>query len=164
MTADLRATAVSDFGDLVDDVRREPDGAARLAELLPENLPHHAGRSSADMVRMRGYLLAAFADTGLPDAAFPFLMESLETGVDAYEVAGAAIGLRGSATLPADIAAALLGAVDNIGGSDATMSFESIRPQLPYARPTTAVTELFRTVGWFGASAELLPEPRAAEL
>ena len=146
MSADVRATAVSVFGALVDDLRRQPDGAAQLAELLPENLPHHAGRSSADMVRMRGYLLAAFADTGLPDAALPFLIESLETGVDAYEVAGAAIGLRGTATLPADVPAALLRAVDNIVGSDATMSFESIRPQLPYARPTTALTELFRTV------------------
>ena len=158
MSADVRATAVSVFGALVDDLRRQPDGAAQLAELLPENLPHHAGRSSADMVRMRGYLLAAFADTGLPDAALPFLIESVETGVDAYEVAGAAIGLRGTATLPADVPAALLRAVDNIGGSDATMSFESIRPQLPYARPTTALTELFRTVGCFDASAMLLPQ------
>jgi hypothetical protein len=151
LAVDVEITAAVDFGALVDGLRQGPDGAARLAALLPENQPRYAGCSPAEMVRMRGYLLAAFALTGLPDAAVPFLIESLQTGVDAYEVAGAAVGLRGSAKPPEDVLAALLRAVDNVGGSDETMSFESIRPEPPYARPTTALAELFRTVDWFGA-------------
>jgi protein SCO1/2 len=106
------------------------------------------------MGRLRGYLLAAFAETGLPAAALPYVIESLETGHVAYEIAGAAVGLRGLDTPSADVVASLLRAIDNLDGADATVSFESYRPAWPYARPTTALTEVIRTIGHFGARAE----------
>jgi hypothetical protein len=85
-----------DLGALVDALRTKPDGADQLAALLPENLPLYAGRSGAETTRFRGYLLAAFADTGLPDAALPYVVESLEAGHGPDEVAGAASGRRRS--------------------------------------------------------------------
>lgn len=143
----------TDLGALVDALRNRPDGADALAALLPENLPLHAGRSAAETTRFRGYLLAAFADTGLPDAALPYLVESLEAGHGPDEVAGAAIGLRGLGTAPVDVATPLLRAIESLAGADVTVSFESYRPEWPYTRPTTALTEVVRTIGLLGERA-----------
>jgi protein SCO1/2 len=151
--------AEPDVAALVDTLRHAPQGAGELAALLPENLPIYAGRSAGDMSHLRGYLLAAFADTGLPDAALPYVVESLETGHVAYEVAGAAVGLRGLATPTADVIAPLLCAIDNLAGADATITFEAYTPAWPYRQPTTALTEVVRTIGHFGAVAgAVLPE------
>jgi cytochrome oxidase Cu insertion factor (SCO1/SenC/PrrC family) len=143
-----------DLGALVDALRTKPDGADQLAALLPENLPLYAGRSGAETTRFRGYLLAAFADTGLPDAALPYVVESLEAGHGPDEVAGAAIGLRGLGTAPVDVATPLLRAIENLAGADVTVSLEAYRPTWPYARPTTALTEVVRTIGLLGERAQ----------
>lgn len=153
MTALERPASETDVAARIDALRHLPQGPDELAALLPENLPVYEGRSAAEMGRLRGYLLAAFADTGLPDAALPHVIESLETGHIAYEVAGAAIGLRGLKTPSADVAPALLRAIDNLSGSDATVSFERYKPAWPYAQPTTALTEVVRTIGHLGARA-----------
>ena len=155
MTTVERSTPEAELGAVIDAVRRLPDGRDELVALLPEHLPIYEGRSAAEMGRLRGYLLAAFAETGLPDAALPYVIESLETGHIPYEVAGAAIGLRGAATPSAGVETALLRAFDNLGGADVTVSFECYRPVWPYARPTTALTEVVRTIGHFGARAEV---------
>jgi cytochrome oxidase Cu insertion factor (SCO1/SenC/PrrC family) len=139
------------IAELVDVLRHAPDGAQRLAALLPENLPLYEGRSASETTRLRGYLLAALADTGVPPGALPFLVESLESGHDAYEVAGAAIGLRGLRALTGSEIPALLTALHNLDGADATVSFERHKPCWPYAEPTTAVTEVVRTIGMLGA-------------
>jgi cytochrome oxidase Cu insertion factor (SCO1/SenC/PrrC family) len=93
--------------------------------------------------------MAAFADTGLPDAALPYVKESLATGVDAYEVAGAAVGLRGCADPPADVMAALVRAIEATAGADRTVDLGSVRPTLDPGLPTTALRELVRTIGCF---------------
>ena len=85
MTALKRSTPETDVGARIDALRHLAQGRDELAALLPENLPIYEGRSAAQMGRLRGYLLAAFADTGLPDAALPYVVESLETGHVAYE-------------------------------------------------------------------------------
>jgi protein SCO1 len=153
VTALESPTPETEVGALIDALRSSPQGADELAALLPENLPIYEQRSAAEMGRLRGYLLAAFADTGLPEAALPYVIESLETGHVAYEVAGAAIGLRGLKTPSADVVASLLQAIDNLSGADATVSFERYNPSWPYARSTTALTEVVRTIGHFGAQA-----------
>jgi protein SCO1/2 len=154
VTALESSTPETDVGALIDALRHVPQGPEELAALLPESLPIYEQRSTAEMGRLRGYLLAAFADTGLPDAALPYVIESLETGHIAYEVAGAAIGLRGLETPSVNLVASLLRAVDNLSGADATVSFESYKPAWPYAQPTTALTEVVRTIGHFGVQAE----------
>jgi cytochrome oxidase Cu insertion factor (SCO1/SenC/PrrC family) len=148
-----RPTSGTDVAARIDALRQRPEGADELAALLPENLPLYEGRSAAEMGRLRGYLLAAFADTGLPDAALPYVIESLESGHIAYEVAGAAIGLRGLDTPSVEVAVPLLRAIDNFTGSDATVSFETYNPAWPYTQPTTALTEVVRTIGHLGARA-----------
>jgi cytochrome oxidase Cu insertion factor (SCO1/SenC/PrrC family) len=153
VTALERPTADADVAALVDALRHLPHGEDELVALLPENLPIYEGRSAAEMGRLRGYLLAAFANTGLPDAAVPFVIESLESGHMAYEVAGAAIGLRGLKTQSLDVGSSLLRAIDNLSGADATVSFERYEPAWPYAQPTTALTEVVRTIGQLGARA-----------
>ncbi|WP_448624138.1 SCO family protein [Geodermatophilus sp. URMC 64] len=153
-------STATDLGALVDRLRDGPDAADELAALLPENLPLHAGRSAAEMTRFRAYLLAAFAGTGLPDAALPYVVESLEAGHGPDEVAGAAIALRGLGTAPVDVGTPLLRALENLAGTDATVSFEAYRPAWPYAEPTTALTEVVRTIGLLGERAG----PAAARL
>ena len=152
------AAPVQDPGALVDALRRAPGGRERLAALLPENLPIHTNRSAAETSRLRGYLLAAFAETGLPDSAVPYVIESLETADVPYEIAGAALALRGLGDLvgddpSVDVDAPLVRAVRALAGSDATVSFESYRPTWPYALPTTALTEVVRTIGRLGPRA-----------
>ena len=144
MNALERSTPEAEVGAHIDALRHLPQGADKLAALLPENLPIYDRRSAAEMARLRGYLLAAFADTGLPDAALPYVIESLETGHVAYEVAGAAIGLRGLEQPSADVMSSLLRAINNLRGADATVSFESYKPAWPYAQPTTALTGCWR--------------------
>jgi cytochrome oxidase Cu insertion factor (SCO1/SenC/PrrC family) len=159
VTALERSTPETELGAYIDSLRQLPQGSDELTMLLPENLSIYQGRSAVEMGRLRGYLLAAFAETGLPEAAVPYVLESLEAGHLAYEVAGAAIGLRGLQMPSVDVAVPLLRAIDNLSGADATVSFETYNPAWPYAEPTTALTEVVRTIGQLGARAEAaLPE------
>jgi protein SCO1/2 len=139
----------------IDALRRAPRSGDELATLLPEHLPIYDGHSSAEVTRLRGYLLAAFADTGLPDAALPYAIEALESGDEPYEVAAGAIALRGRA----DAVPCLVRALQRLAGADATVSFASYDPRWPYANPTTALTEILRTLAGLGpAAAAALPE------
>lgn len=142
----------TDLGALVDALRTKPDGAERLAALLPENLPLHAGRSAAEMTRFRGYVLATFADTGLPRAAMPSVVESLEAGHGPDEVAGAAIGLRGIGTAPVDVVMPLLRAIDNWPAPTAR-SASRRTGRRGRTRGATALTEVVRTIGLLGERA-----------
>lgn len=170
MSADPTVAPDAAFAAVVDDLRRTPDGAAGLARLLPENLPWYTGRAPAQTTRMRGRVLAAFAETGLPDAALPFVREALETGVEPYEVAGAAVALRGCSDPPDGVLPLLLEAVHRIAGVDVTVDLTS--------PPTTALQEIVRTIGCFpdraaavlprlerlAAAQERFPEPVLVEL
>jgi protein SCO1 len=148
-----RSTGEEDIAATIDAVRRAPERREELIALLPENGPLYAGRTSAEVTRLRGYLLAAFADTGLPTAALPYVLEALESGHAPYEVAGAAIGLRGVDRPAGHVVSYLLRAVRNLSGADATVSFERYDPRWPYTQPTTALIEVLRTIGALGADA-----------
>jgi protein SCO1 len=147
---------------LVDEVRQSPERKDVLVQLLPERLSIYDGRSANATIRMRGYILAAFEQTGLPDAAFPYVMEELENGRDAYLVAGAARALRGLDTPTSRVVPFLFKAVDNIRCLDDALTFESYKPRWPITNYTTALTEIFRTFGWLGAHAKsALPDLEA---
>ena len=141
------------IGAVIDDLRRSPGGSDELAALLPERSPLYQGRSAAEVSQIRGYLLAAFADTGLPATAMPFARESLLSGDTAYEVAGAAIGLRGLPDPPDDLAHCLLQSIENLPEADRTISVESIDARWPYRHPTTALTEILLTIRHLGVLA-----------
>jgi hypothetical protein len=87
------AQSEPEFAALVDAIAADPDRRAQLIELLREDHPFYRQRASTAIVRMRGWVLFALARTGVPDAALIFVLEELETGVDAYLVAAAARAL-----------------------------------------------------------------------
>src|ERR1700752_2921277 len=82
------------FAALVDALAADPDRHAQLTELLREDHPLYDQRGTATTVRMRGWVLLALARTRVSDAALPFVLEELDTGIDAYLVAAAARALR----------------------------------------------------------------------
>jgi protein SCO1/2 len=150
------------FAELVDEVRQSPERRDALVQLLPERISLYDGRSANATIRMRGYILAAFEQTGLPDAALPYVLEELENGRDAYLVAGAARALRGLDTPTSRVVPFLFKAVENIRYIDDALTFESYKPRWPITNYTTALTEIFRTFGWLGTHAKsVLPDLEA---
>jgi cytochrome oxidase Cu insertion factor (SCO1/SenC/PrrC family) len=138
---------------LVDQVKQDPRSGARLVALLPERLPLYAGRSRNAVVRMRGYVIAAFEQVGLPEPALPYVLEELESGRDAYLVAAAARALRGLGRPTARVVPFLLQAIENIEHADDAVSFDSYRPRWPAASRSTAVDEIMTTFAWLGEHA-----------
>lgn len=141
------------FAALVDEIGREPSGRHRLASMLAERDALYAGRSTNAVIRMRGYLLAAFAQAGLPEEALPFVLEELESGRDAYLVAAAARALRGLDRPRAQVAPFLLEAIQNITFADDAVSFDGYRTRWPPTGRTTAVEEIMATILWLGDAA-----------
>jgi protein SCO1 len=156
MLADLtldKHTPEESVAELVDAVKHSPERRDVLVQLLPERLSLYDGRSANATIRIRGYILAAFEQTGLPDAALPYVLEELENGRDAYLVAGAAKALRGLDPPTSRVVPFLRKAADNIEYSDDALTFERYKPRWPIANYTTALTEIYRTFGWLGAHA-----------
>jgi protein SCO1/2 len=163
-------TAEEEIAALVDAVRARPGGGERLLELLPERHPLYEGRGANAVMRLRGYLLAAFKQTGLPDGALPYVLEELESGREAYTVAAAARAVRGMPAPRPAVVPFLLRAVENIRFSDDTVTFAVYRPSWPAAEGTTAMAEILETLEWMGTRAaaalpalEAMAGPRAAE-
>jgi protein SCO1 len=147
-------TPEESIAGLVDSVRQSPERRNELVRLLPEQISLYDGRSANATVRMRGYILAAFEQTGLPDAALLYVLEELENSRVAYLTAGAAMALRGLDTPTSRVAPYLLEAVENIKYVDDALTFECYKPRWPLKNYTTALTEVFRTLGWLGVHAE----------
>src|SRR5215213_11940537 len=142
------------IAELTDTVTQSPERRDLLVQLLPERTSLYQGRSTNEAIRMRGYILAAFEQAGLPDAALPYVLEELENGRDAYLVAGAAKALRGLDTPTSRVVPFLFKAVENIRYVDDALTFERYKPRWPITNYTTALTEIFRTFGWLGAQAK----------
>jgi len=145
-------TSEQQFAELIERAGSELDRQL-LAELLPERIPVYRGRSANTVNRMRGYLLAAFERTGLPEGAVPYVLEELESGRDAYLVAAAARALRGRESRSSAAVPYLLKAIENIRYADDAMSFTSYRPSWPLSEYTTALEEVAGTFAWLGSEA-----------
>jgi protein SCO1/2 len=159
------ATPEPAIGRYVDEARRAQDGAARLAALLPEALPLYAGRSANATLRIRGYILAAFEDTGLPRPALPYVLEALESGRDAYLVAAAARGLRGlrdPQPPTTEVAPCLVRALHAVRHADDRVTFATLPARWPAPDATTALAEVLATLAWLGPRARsVLPDLEA---
>lgn len=125
--------------------------ARALLTLLPEQHPLYAGRSTNATARIRGFVLAAFEKTGLPERALPYVLEELESGRDAYLVAAAARALRGTAP-DARFVPLLEKARQNIRYLDAPVTFDVYKPRWPVANATNASQEIGKTLAWLEAS------------
>jgi cytochrome oxidase Cu insertion factor (SCO1/SenC/PrrC family) len=152
----MRAFGDVAFADIlaeVDRLRASPDQRDAIAGLLAEQSPIYAGRSTGDAERLRGYLLASFETMGLPQSAVPFVIEELESGLNPYAVAAAAKAIRGARELPAQIVPLLLDAIERLRGSDDVVCFDRRAEPATANPPTTALMELFRSLGWLGPRA-----------
>jgi protein SCO1/2 len=143
-------TAEEHIAALVDAVKENPRRRDCLVALLPEQISMYAGRSANATVRMRGYIIAAFGQVGLPAAALPYVLEELESGRDAYLVAAAATALRGLDGPTSHVVPFLVKAIENIRYADDAVSFDSYRPRWPLPNHTTAIEEIMKTFAWLG--------------
>jgi protein SCO1/2 len=149
-----RNTTEETVAELVDAVKLSAERRNLLVQLLPEQIPLYEGRSASQTSRIRGYILAAFEQVGLPEEALPYVLEELQSGHDAYLVAAAAKALRGLNKPASWVIPFLLKAVENIKYGDDALTFEHYNPRRPLASYTTALAELFQTFGWLGSHAE----------
>jgi protein SCO1 len=147
------ATPVADIVAYVDRVRTLPGSGDDLLDLLAEQSPIYAGRTTNEAERLRGYLLASFELTGLPAAAMAFVIEELENGLNPYAVAAAAKAVRGAHSLPERIGPLLLDAIDRLRQSDDLVYFDIRTAPVSGVSSTTALMELFRTFAWLGPRA-----------
>ncbi|MHC4829881.1 MAG: SCO family protein, partial [Planctomycetota bacterium] len=151
---------------LVDHVLGHADQRARLIPLLEENHPVYEGRSAGFVADLRGWILAAFEQVGLPEEGLIFVLEELQTGVEAYLVGAAARALRGYAQPRADFVAFLETADTNIRKRDDALSFEHFGAKVrTLGTGTTALIEIATTFGWMGRHAQsALPTLRERQI
>ncbi len=154
------STPVDRIGEIVDRIKECPtDQAYALVHLLSERHPVYRERSSGEAIRMRGYAMAAFECTGLPNRALPYILEVLESDFHPYLVAAAARSLRGMERPHPQIPPFLIKAIYNIWQGDNPVSFDSFRVEWPLEEYSTALTEIFETLCYFGNYAQnILPE------
>lgn len=157
--ATVSALSEPQFAALVDALAADPERREQLTELLREDHPLYDQRGTATTVRMRGWVLLALARAGVSDAALIFVLEELDTGVEAYLVAAAARALRSYPSPNASFAPFVTRALTNIRYHDEPVSFESYGEYATSATGTSAVRELLATLAWLGPQARgVLPE------
>lgn len=152
-------TPIADIVAYVDSLRAAPTYRDRLVDLLAEQAPLYAGRSTVETERLRGYLLASFETTGLPPAAIDYVLEELESGLNPYTVAAAAKALRGASDVPERAVSLLLKAIKRIRLSDDRVSFAGCCAATRDGSSVTAVMEVVRTIGWLGPRAHAAVAP-----
>src|SRR3989442_710320 len=153
------AHSEAQFAALVDAVAADPDRREQLTDLLREDHPLYDQRGTATTIQMRGWVLLALARAGISDAELIFVLEELDTGVDAYLVAAAARALRSYLHPTAALAPFVMRALTNIRYRDDPVSFENYGEYDVSSTGTTPVSELLTTLGWLGQHARgVLPE------
>jgi protein SCO1/2 len=141
------------FAALVDALAADPERREQLTELLREDHPLYDQRGTATIVRMRGWVLLALARAGVSDAALLFVLEELDTGVDAYLVAAAARALRSYPSPTPALAPFVMRALTHIRYRDEPVSFENYGEYATSSTGTSAVRELLATLAWLGPHA-----------
>ncbi|HET6980092.1 MAG TPA: SCO family protein [Pyrinomonadaceae bacterium] len=124
-----------------------------LIALLHEDNHVYDQRGATTVVRMRGWVMLTLARTSLPDAALPFILEDLDTGVDAYLVATAAVALRAYSTPNSAFAPFVVRAITNIRYRDERVSLDTFGGFAIGAKGTSPVRELLTTLAWLGPHA-----------
>ena len=149
-----RETPEAEFASLVDEIAANPGRQEELIGLLRENHPVYDQRSGAAIVRMRGWILLAFARTVLPESGLPYVLEELELGIDPYLVAAASRALRSHPRPTADFAPCVMRALTHIRYRNQKVSFERYGDYgLSGPGITTPVDEALQTLAWLGPHA-----------
>lgn len=151
--ATASAQSEPQFAALVDALAADQDRREQLTELLREDHRLYDQRGTATIVRMRGWVLLALARAGVSDAALLFVLEELDTGIDAYLVAAAARALRSYPRPTPAFAPFVMRALTNVRYHDEPVSFESYGEYATSSTGTSAVRELLATLAWLGPHA-----------
>src|SRR5258705_1236203 len=141
------------FASLVDELAADPHRREQLIELLREGHHVYDGRGSTTIVRMRGWILLSVAGAGLTDESLLFILEELDTGVDAYLVAAASRTLRSYPSPRACFAPFVMRAITQIRYRDEPLSLEHYGEYAVGSNGTNAVRELLKTLVWLGPNA-----------
>jgi protein SCO1 len=141
--------AESEFVRWVEELARRQDTPS-LIGLLDEQNSIYNEQSSRQIVRMRGWILVLLSRGDLPAAALPFVLEELDTSLDAYLVGAAALALRACPQPRPEFAPFVLQALENIRGHDQPLSFARYGEYARSADATTAVRELLGAAAWLG--------------
>jgi protein SCO1/2 len=144
----------ADLLRLVEEGRGNGAYTQAFLDLLDERHPVYDGVRTSAVVRMRGALLLALGHHALPVAALPFVLEELESPHEAWLTAVAARVLRNHPEPSTTFVAPLLSALLYIGPRDDTVRLDSYGGYGSEGEPTTAVTEVLRTLGWLGRAGE----------
>jgi cytochrome oxidase Cu insertion factor (SCO1/SenC/PrrC family) len=150
-TASVQSEA--EFAALVDAIAGDGARREQLTDLMRENHPIYDGRGTATIVRMRGWILLALARAGISDTALIYVLEELDTGVDAYLVAAAARALRSYPRPTEALAPFVMRALANIRYRDEPVSFETYGEYAIAPAGTSPVRELLVTLAWLGPQA-----------
>ena len=126
---------------------------------MREDHPFYDERGAAAIVRMRGWVLLALARASVSDAALIFVLEELDTGIDAYLVTAAARALRSYPRPTEALAPFVMRALTRIRYRDEPVSFENYGDYAISRTGTSPVRELLATLAWLGPHARgVLPE------
>jgi protein SCO1 len=151
--ANMSGMSEPQFAALVDALAADPDRREQLTALLRENHPLYAQRGATTIVRMRGWVLLALARSGVSDAALLFVLEELDTGIDAYLVAAAARALRSYPYPSASFVPFVMRALNQIRYRDEPVSFENYGEYAVSSAGTSAIRELLATLTWLAPHA-----------
>ena len=145
------ATAAADDAEArIRSIRDDPARRGELVALLREDSPIYDGRGAAAAGRLRGWVLAAFEDAGCPPEAERYVLADLQNDLDPYVLAAAARAVRGMADPSPAAAELLVDALERLPSGDEAITFEALHPSWPARSPTTAVTEILRTIEALG--------------
>ena len=144
------------FCDVVEELALDPAKRSQLIDLLQEDHPAYDQRGTSTVSRMRGWVVLALARINLPEAALPFVLEELDTGVDAYLVATAAFALRSYPAPSSAFAPFVVRAITNIRYRDERISLEHYGGYAIGSTGTTPVRELLATLVWLGPQARAM--------
>jgi cytochrome oxidase Cu insertion factor (SCO1/SenC/PrrC family) len=111
---------------------------------------------------LRGYVLASFEATGLPETAIDYVLEELESSWNPYTVAAAAKAVRGAESVPERTVALLLTSLKRIRLCDDFVNFELGGGDASGRTQTTALMEILRTIARLGPSARAAAAPLQA--
>jgi protein SCO1 len=145
-----------EFRSGVDELALEPSKQDELIDLLQEDHPVYDQRGTATVARMRGWVVLALARRNLPEPALPFVLEELDTGIDAYLVATAAFALRSYPIPSPAFAPFVVRAISNIRYHDERISLENYGGYAIGSKGTTPVRELLTTLEWLAPQAHAI--------
>ena len=144
----MHAPNDTDVDALVERVRREPGRHHELIALLDENAPLYQGRGTVASGWIRAWLMAKFAEFGLPPEALPIVVEVLENDFEPRALAAAALASRGMVAPNGEVVTALITALRNLRGRDEPVDLATRDIALPTHPTTSASLEILAALRW----------------